>query len=430
MAGVSTLFLPVKSLPKTESKDFIGGLEICRAMETVVGPNKVDGSIRISGLWRLQVKDEKSRSLLLRMGLPIRGLNCTVLSKNPYHIGDEESVKLIVGNLPFSIAEDEIRKALISIGVNVGSSLQWEHYREEKDPNNPDKIQGLTSFKTGRRFAYIAKPNVPLPQRLKVANKFNAFLYYKGQKEALEAAEAAAAAAATRAKAFLASQSDSPRDGGLNDETAAADASQSRDPTNGGIETDDADAEAEAWDAMLAVTEARALERNNQNAHADNLPFETSSLHGDITKDNSSIDDVETLSPITSQTSGSDPRGEPAVGVVIESISHDTLTESLSDITKPKGAFETKGASILDSVLRFSWGRRGRSPKTSKTRRDQSRSTSRQRRKPKDRHAAVKRIQSHDGYDRVGPLDTFVQTKLNTNNHISPESGVSEETPT
>ena len=264
MAGVSTLFLPVKSLPKTESKDFIGGLEICRAMETVVGPNKVDGSIRISGLWRLQVNDEKSRSLLLRMGLPIRGLNCTVLSKNPYHIGDEESVKLIVGNLPFSIAEDEIRKALISIGVNVGSSLQWEHYREEKDPNNPEKIQGLTSFKTGRRFAYIAKPNVPLPQRLKVANKFNAFLYYKGQKEALEAAEAAAAAAATRAKAFLASQSDSPRDGGMNDETAAADASQSRDPTNDGIDTDDADAEAEAWDAMLAVAEAR----KNQNAHA------------------------------------------------------------------------------------------------------------------------------------------------------------------
>ena len=246
MAGVSTLFLPVNSLPRTESNDFIGGLEICRAMESVVGHTKVDGSIRISGLWRLQVKDEKSRSLLLRMGLPIRGLNCTVLSKNPYHFGDEDSVKLIIGNLPFSIAEDEIRKSLSSIGVKIGSSLQWEHYREEKDPENPDKIQGLTSFKTGRRFAYIAKPTVPIPQRLKVANKFNAFIYYKGQKEALEAAEAAAAAAATRAKSFLASQSDGPRDGGMNDETAAADASQTQDPTSGGIDADNAAAEADA----------------------------------------------------------------------------------------------------------------------------------------------------------------------------------------
>ena len=204
MSGVSTLFVPANTLPATTSPDFIGGLEICKAMEKVVGVGNVDGSIRISGLWRLQVKNEKARSQLLTNGLPIRGINVTVVSKNPYLVDNEESVKLIVGNLPFSISNEEIKKSLETIGAKVVSSIKWEHYREVKDPSDPDKIPGLTSFKTGRRFTYIAKPSTPLPMNIKVANNFTAFLYYKGQKEAHAAANAAADAAAHRAKVFLA----------------------------------------------------------------------------------------------------------------------------------------------------------------------------------------------------------------------------------
>ena len=419
MAGVSTLFLPANSLPKTETKDFIGGLEICRAMGSVVGHDKVDGSIRISGLWRLQVKDEKSRSLLLRMGLPIRGLNCTVLSRNPYHIGDEESVKLIVGNLPFSISENEIKQSLSSIGVQIGSSLQWEHYREEKDPENPDKIQGLTSFKTGRRFAYISKPTAPLPQRLKVANKFNAFLYYKGQKEALEAADTAAAIAAARAKSYLESQSHGPSDNVIVDDRSTAEtaASQNHEPT---CTRDPADAAAEqaAWDAVLAEVRARGQNDDNPRVDGESIVSVENSLSGDIVEDVEPFVNVSSSSPIASHASVSDSQLERQCEMVTGDMPQDTFAEILSDITKPRGDMETKkGASILDSVLRFSWGgRRSRSTQKSSTRRDKSRSTSRhsQGRKAKERHVAVKKTPSRDGADRVGPLDTFLNANKNT----------------
>ena len=204
MSGVSTLFVSANALPAVTSPDFIGGLEICRAMEKVVGVGNVDGSIRISGLWRLQVKNEKSRTALLTQGITIRGLNITVLSKNPYLVDNQESVKLIVGNLPFSISNEEIKQSLISNGAKAVSTIKWEHYRELKDPSDPNKLPGLTSFKTGRRFCYIAKPSTPLPANMKVANNFTAYLYYKGQKEALEAVKADADAAAHRAKVYLA----------------------------------------------------------------------------------------------------------------------------------------------------------------------------------------------------------------------------------
>ena len=203
MSGVSTLFIIANSLPATQSTDFVGGLELCKAMEDVVGFGNVEGSIRISGLWRLQVRNEKARATLLTHGLTIRGVHVTVLSKNPYMVDDQETVKLIVGNLPFSISNEEIEKTLVSLGAKLASKMMWEHYREPKDPGNPNKIPGLTSFKNGRRFIFIAKPEVPLPLTAKVAVEFSAFLYYKGQKEAIAEANAAADAAAFRAKVFF-----------------------------------------------------------------------------------------------------------------------------------------------------------------------------------------------------------------------------------
>ena len=120
---------------------------------------------------------------------------------------------------------------------------------------------------------------------------------------------------------------------------------------------------------MLAIAEVR--QRDNQNAHH---LVETSSFHEDITKDDMPLDDELSLSSITSHASGSDPLGEALGEVVTGGISRDTLADSLSDITKPRDDFETKkGASILDSVLRFLWGRRGRSTKTN-THGDKSRS--------------------------------------------------------
>ena len=387
MAGVSTLFLPVNSLPKTQAHDFIGGLEICRAMEKVVGPNKVDGSIRISGLWRLQVKDEKSRATLLMKGLPIRGINCTILSKNPYYIGDQESVKLIVGNLPFSISNDEIRKTLIGLGVQTASEIKWEHYREEKDLANPDKIQGLTSYKTGRRFIYIARPSFPIPQSIKVASNFTAFLYYRGQKEALEAAAAAEASAATRAKAYLDNNAtvSNPGDIVVDD-----------DP-----EVVEAEVNAETENILPAAAAAHADNNENNDSLNADLDRSVDSVnsqpmeHEDLTiRDGSSqaplsstpVSDVIVNDVLGAAGGGEGPDGEAGYMDGFDGV------QNLSEITNPVSNIDPKKAEgLVQSLLRgFTWHGRSRSPKSklSKTRRERSRSISQKRNhrgKPKSR---------------------------------------------
>ena len=165
---MATLFLPSKALPSTPSRP-IFGLEICKEMAKVVGETHVDGAMKISGLWRLQVKDRTSRNTLLRTGISLRGTAVTLLGKNPFLVDGEEAMKLIISNIPFSVSNDSIKQALVGKGIKVAGEMQWEKYRETGG--------GLTSYKTGKRFIHIAPPKDTLPSKVKVADSFTAFLF-------------------------------------------------------------------------------------------------------------------------------------------------------------------------------------------------------------------------------------------------------------
>ena len=68
---------------------------------------------------------------------------------------------------------DALKIALVELGVQFGESqIKWDMIRD---------YQGkLTSFKNGNRFVYIAPPDQPLPEKIKVAGTHTAFLQYKG----------------------------------------------------------------------------------------------------------------------------------------------------------------------------------------------------------------------------------------------------------
>lgn len=177
-----TLFVRPSALPTmtaSPGKKYVDvGYEICEAMRMVknVKPYNVNGSTKIRGLWRLDLKGENShlaRASILASGLTIRGHMVPVLSRNPNLVDGEETSRLYITNLPFSVSNDAVKSALMELGLQLGSEgVQWEMYRN--DAND------MSSYKNGKRYIYIAPPRMAIPRSIKVAGKFDAFLNYKG----------------------------------------------------------------------------------------------------------------------------------------------------------------------------------------------------------------------------------------------------------
>ena len=172
------LFIVAKNLPYDDNGE-VYGLELKRAMEEVIGKRAdIECIQKVNGLWRLILWEKKHRDMLLQTGLNIRGYTVTLHSRNPF-LGKngEDKVRLIISNVPYSIANEEILKSLGSIGVAVeANDILWENYRDEN--------QGMLKTKTGRRCVFIEPPITPLPTSMKVAGISIAYLNYKGMQKA------------------------------------------------------------------------------------------------------------------------------------------------------------------------------------------------------------------------------------------------------
>ena len=169
-----TLFIPKGNIPSFGTPVY--GLEIFQAVEAVTGKRDRSECVqKIAGMWRIVLKDGTSRSTILTRGLNIRGHSVTVLGKNPYLSSDgEETIRLRINNMPYSISNETIKGKLRSIGVEVCGEMEWELYKDNKK---------LTSCKTGTRYINMAPPKEPLPKSIQIADKFTAYLSYRGQDE-------------------------------------------------------------------------------------------------------------------------------------------------------------------------------------------------------------------------------------------------------
>ena len=165
--SMPTVFVKHKNLPIGNDGP-IYGLEICRGLEKAIGGENIDGAQKYNGTWRIQTKNMASRASLLLKGFPLRGCSIQVSSKNTDLIDGRESVKLLISNIPFSVADEEIKKALIKHNIKLGGEIRWECYRDEQ--------KNLTSYKSGRRFVKIAKPETPLLKSVEVARNFTGYL--------------------------------------------------------------------------------------------------------------------------------------------------------------------------------------------------------------------------------------------------------------
>ena len=176
--------IPVSSLPNVPACFFLmrdidrstTGYQICRSLESVVGDGNIVGGGVIKGTFRIYPKTGKARNLLLQNGVTIGSVHVNIIDKSPNIVNDSNNPaeKLIIGNVPLSLATEEIYKATKALGISFRSNWFEEKYRNEKNE--------LSNFKTGRRFIYIDPPQKPLPKTL-IIGDFVASLYHKGQKK-------------------------------------------------------------------------------------------------------------------------------------------------------------------------------------------------------------------------------------------------------
>ncbi len=169
-------FAPACFIIADEFSKKLSGVEVCEACEVIAGDGSMEGCQKLGGLWRLYPKTVTARNILLVKGIVLRGMSISVMDRNPYLLNQQAegpTVKITIGNCPHSIANSEIEKSLRKIdGLNLMSKIFDQNYRRDNGE--------LTTWKSGRRFAYVSKPSSPLPPTFEVGS-WSATLYHFGQ---------------------------------------------------------------------------------------------------------------------------------------------------------------------------------------------------------------------------------------------------------
>ena len=175
--GLSLLFLKVADVSPPSHNHYypdINGLDIIHAIEKVSGRGTIEGAQRMKNLFRIYCKTKTASEKLSTEGFNFDGRSVTLYTHNPFTVRDQssETVKIIIGGVPLSVAHDEFEKALLDLNVEMLSDLKFENYR--------DADGKWTEYKTGRRFVYCKKPTLNLKPYTKIG-LWNASIYYRGQ---------------------------------------------------------------------------------------------------------------------------------------------------------------------------------------------------------------------------------------------------------
>ena len=130
-------------------------------------------------LWRIYLKCNDSRSLLLVEGFEFKNISVQVYDSNPFATGAKNPkdavLKVTISDLPLSVDDKAVYEMLKDLNISLKSDLKYEKIR------NPT-TKRMTSVLNGNRFIYIAPldDNVSLPRYVKCAG-LKCRLFHYGQ---------------------------------------------------------------------------------------------------------------------------------------------------------------------------------------------------------------------------------------------------------
>ncbi|GFR87723.1 interferon-induced helicase C domain-containing protein 1 [Elysia marginata] len=126
------VFVLARNLPDGENYT---NYDICLAASKSIGRQEVGGAQRINSLWRIYVNGPEARIKLLSKGLTINGINIEVSSQNPLLLRGSDgkevpTTKLLISDIPISVANEALEAALIKKGLTLRSKIKMEGIRD------------------------------------------------------------------------------------------------------------------------------------------------------------------------------------------------------------------------------------------------------------------------------------------------------------
>ena len=153
--------------------------DLCKELWKVIRREELEGVQRVRGLWRIYINVETARVKLLSEGFSFNGLSIRLYDENPFRQSQEikdrsiRTTKVIISNLPLSIANEEVETMLVRLGCKLETKAEYEYIRDEGG--------NLTSIKNGNRFVLVESnylQNNPLPRNTYCHNwRCNIFHY-------------------------------------------------------------------------------------------------------------------------------------------------------------------------------------------------------------------------------------------------------------
>ena len=157
---------------RPEREEWLSHVELYKAIATRISPNNIKGLQRIGPMWRIYIDNIDDKVKLMTEGIPLRNKTIRVLPTHPGRLDSESTTKVRVKNVPLSVDDGVIERALTLQKVEVIKLFREKLRIDEK----------LTNCETGDRLV-IAKSSsliTPLPPTLMIA-QFTARVFHPGQ---------------------------------------------------------------------------------------------------------------------------------------------------------------------------------------------------------------------------------------------------------
>jgi len=151
---------------KPDQDQWIKHGEMYEALSDVISASHITGLQRVRGMWRIYLDNLEDKIALLTEGAHLRGKHIKFLHTNPNRLDGENTTRVRIKDIPLSVHDDIITRALILKGLDVISTTREKLRFRGK----------LTNCDTGDRLCLVKASTLNAPLA-----KFMAFGHFTGR---------------------------------------------------------------------------------------------------------------------------------------------------------------------------------------------------------------------------------------------------------
>ncbi len=168
--SVAPLFIKINDLPDKVTSAY----QICQAASRVITAASIEGAQRQKNVWKLYIKNKKSRvALAIKQNIIISGKIVKIFDSDPNSfVANKTSDKITIRGVPIGVPNVFIKDTVERMGINFVSSVKDSYERDEHGE--------LTSFKNGDRFAYILPPEAVIERNVSLG-EYSAVIIHHGR---------------------------------------------------------------------------------------------------------------------------------------------------------------------------------------------------------------------------------------------------------